>query len=87
MPGTGLLPCGFHLCPMSNLLEDPDHWRKRAQEVRSLADQLNDPEAKLTMKQIAEAYDLLAKRAAQRKWPGQDDKPQGDDPHGGRGSA
>jgi hypothetical protein len=56
---------------MSKLLEDPDHWRHRAEEARSLADQLNDPEAKLTMQQIAEAYELLAKRAEQRKWPGQ----------------
>ena len=64
---------------MSNLLEDPDHWRKRAQEARSIAAELNDPEAKATMQQIAEAYDLLAERAAQRKRPGT----QGADPHGG----
>jgi hypothetical protein len=77
MSGTGLYPSGFHFCRMSKLLEDPDHWRHRAEEARLLADQLNDPEAKLTMQQIAEAYELLAKRALQRKWPGQGTKPGG----------
>jgi hypothetical protein len=60
---------------MSNLLEDPNHWRQRAQEVRSIAEGLNDPEAKATMQQIADAYELLAKRAEQRKSPRQGTKP------------
>jgi hypothetical protein len=55
---------------MSNLLEDPKHWELRAEEARALADQLPDPEAKHLMQRVAETYDLLAKRAQQRRWPG-----------------
>jgi hypothetical protein len=55
---------------MSNLLEDPDHWRRRATEVRAIAEQMDDPKERLAMQRIAERYDLLAMRAEQRKRPG-----------------
>jgi hypothetical protein len=51
---------------MSALLNDPDHWRKRANEARASAEQVADPEAKMTMLSIANDYDKLAKRAAER---------------------
>jgi hypothetical protein len=44
---------------------DPKHWRQRAQEVRAIAEDLDDQEAKKTMLEIAEAYEqmvVLAKR-------------------------
>jgi hypothetical protein len=55
---------------MSNLLEDPDHWRRRATEVRVIAEQMDSPSERQAMQLLAERYDLLAVRAEQRKRPG-----------------
>jgi hypothetical protein len=51
---------------MSSLLDDPEHWRSRAEEGRSVAEQLSDPEAKRTMLRIAADYELLAEQAERR---------------------
>jgi hypothetical protein len=51
---------------MSN---DPVHWRQRAQESRVEADTLNDPDAKRTMLEIAEAYERLAVLTEKRGKP------------------
>jgi hypothetical protein len=53
---------------MSNAphFNDPDHWRHRAEETRILAQQMSDETAKKTMHGIADDYDKLAVRAAQR---------------------
>jgi hypothetical protein len=51
---------------MPFLLNNPAHWRLRAMETRLLADQLTDLVAKATILRIAEEYDQLATRAAQR---------------------
>jgi hypothetical protein len=45
---------------------DPAHWRQRAEEARLLAKQMNDEAEKKTMLGIADDYDKLAIRAAQR---------------------
>jgi hypothetical protein len=50
---------------MSSLLDDPEHWRSRA-EARSVAEQLSDPEAKRTMLRIAAEYELLAEQTERR---------------------
>jgi hypothetical protein len=42
------------------IIDDPTHWRQRAEEARSIADQLDDPIAKKTMLDIAHSYDRLA---------------------------
>jgi DNA-binding ferritin-like protein len=47
-------------------INDPKHWRKRAEEARIHAEQLTDPEARRMMLEIAEDYETLAKRAEQR---------------------
>jgi hypothetical protein len=47
-------------------INDPKHWLDRAKEARDLAEQMNDPEAKLTMCGIADDYEGLAKRAEER---------------------
>ena len=48
------------------ILNDPEHWRGRAEEVRSIADQLTDPESKGTMLRIARDYERLAEHAELR---------------------
>jgi hypothetical protein len=49
-----------------SLLEDPDYWRRRAEEARTIAEQMENPEAKQTMLEIAAGYDRMAQRAAER---------------------
>ena len=41
-------------------LNDPAHWRKRAEECRLTAKQLTDPEQMQTLLEIAARYDQLA---------------------------
>jgi hypothetical protein len=47
-------------------LNDPQYWRNRAEEVRTIADGMSDNTAKETLLDIAEKYDVLARLAAQR---------------------
>ena len=49
-----------------SLVNDPAHWRQRAQEARTVADQLSDLQAKAAMLRIADDYERLAKRAEAR---------------------
>jgi hypothetical protein len=49
-----------------SLLDDPEHWRSRAEEARTIAEQLSDPESKRTMLRIADDYERLAEHAKQR---------------------
>jgi hypothetical protein len=51
---------------MPLLLNNPDHWRLRAQEARLTASYLDDAEAKAAMLKIADEYDRLAARSAGR---------------------
>jgi hypothetical protein len=50
----------------ASLIDNPKHWCDRAEEVRTLAEQMNDPESKSTMLRIAEDYERLATRAQRR---------------------
>jgi hypothetical protein len=47
-------------------INDPRHWRERAEKARAHAEQMSDPEARQTMLEIAEDYEKLARRAEQR---------------------
>lgn len=46
------------------LMNDPEHWRDRAEEARRIAEEMADPEA--MMLGIADGYDRLAARAEKR---------------------
>jgi hypothetical protein len=51
---------------ISHFINEPDHWRARSEEVRNLANQMNDPESKDAMLRIADDYERLANRAENR---------------------
>jgi len=42
---------------------DPEHWRFRAEETRTIADQMTHEESRTIMRRIALDYDRLAKLA------------------------
>ena len=45
-----------------SFLNDPRHWRERAEEARSRADQIAEPQSKNAMLRIAHDYEVLAER-------------------------
>jgi len=53
----------FQVGMPESVLDDPEHWRARAEEARSVAEQLSDPESKRTMLRIADDYERLAEHA------------------------
>jgi hypothetical protein len=53
-------------CSMSNILDDPQHWRARAEEMRQLANPVSDITAKETILRIAHDYTQLARYAEGR---------------------
>jgi hypothetical protein len=50
----------------TRMIDDPSHWRQRAEEARAEAVKLSDPTMKQTMLEIAAAYERLAEIAARR---------------------
>jgi hypothetical protein len=53
-------------------INDPSHWLDRAKEARAPAEQIDEPEAKRTMRKNADDYERHAKRAEERaagRWP------------------
>ena len=52
--------------PPQSVINDPEHWRSRAEEARTIAEQMNDLPSKEAMLRIAKDYDRLAKRTEER---------------------
>ena len=48
-----------------NTLNDPKHWRKRAEATRAKADILADQSARQKLLRVADEYERLAQRAEQ----------------------
>ena len=52
---------------METRIYRPEHWHRRAEELRTLAAEgTRDPDSRSLLKQIADEYELLAKRAEDR---------------------
>ena len=49
--------------PSRKFVWDPEHWRFRAEEARTVADQMTHEEARTVTRRIANDYDRLAKLA------------------------
>ena len=49
-----------------NVPDDPEYWRKRAEEARALADQMKDAHTKSLMLGIAASYEKIGKWAGVR---------------------
>jgi hypothetical protein len=52
--------------PSRAFVWDPEHWRFRAEEARTVADQMTHEEARPIMRRIANDYDHLAKVAEEQ---------------------
>jgi hypothetical protein len=48
------------------LINNPQHWRDRAEEARVNAERMGDSESRRMMLEIADGYVRLAERAEQR---------------------
>ena len=44
-----------------------EHWRKRAEQARSRAELMHDPDAKATMLEVSQKYEAMADREARRE--------------------
>ena len=76
-PGIGdRISIGGGGVQMKTLLEDAEHWWSRAEETRTIAEIMTDPEARRIMFDIAEGYDRLAERAVERTGRRETDKLQ-----------
>ena len=61
-----LTRCANRGVAMPRVIDNPGHWRARAEESRSLAEQMKDADARRIMLGIADSYELLAERAFER---------------------
>jgi hypothetical protein len=50
----------------TSFIDDPKHWHDRAAEMRVLSDEMKEAEARRMMLKLADDYDKLGDRAAER---------------------
>jgi hypothetical protein len=67
----------------ASFINDPTHWHQRAEEARTIAEQMGDPQSKEAMLRIAKDYERLAERA-ERRAKGADNPHKAADPGSGR---
>ncbi|MBV8829694.1 MAG: hypothetical protein JO108_10765 [Acidobacteriaceae bacterium] len=48
-------------------LTDPERWRRRAEEMRRLGEEMRDPTTKRILLRLAIDYDKMAERADRRR--------------------
>jgi hypothetical protein len=53
--------------PERAVITDPEHWRKRAEEMRALSKEMNSAEGRRMLLKLAAEYEELAKIAEERK--------------------
>jgi hypothetical protein len=53
--------------PDRKLIDDPEFWRSRAEEVRTFAEEMKSRHGKAIMNRIADDYERLAQYAEQRR--------------------
>ena len=46
-------------------VDDPEYWRKRAEEARTIAERMTDAHTKSLMLGVAESYEKIAKWAGE----------------------
>ena len=51
---------------LASFINDPEHWLQRAEQMRILANEIDDGPARETVLRIANDYGRLAERAEQR---------------------
>lgn len=49
-----------------SIVNDPQHWRDCATQVRAMVENVVDPGAKETLLKVAAGYDDMARKAEQR---------------------
>jgi hypothetical protein len=49
------------------IMEDHEHWLKRAAEARAIAESMDDLVAKAQMLEVARSYEAVAKRIRERQ--------------------
>ena len=52
--------------PSRKFVWDPGHWRLRAEEARTVSDQMTHEQARAVMRRIANDYDRLVKVAEEQ---------------------
>ena len=62
---NALIVAASLLMPSRKLISDPEHWRFRAEEARTVVDQTHE-ESRTIMRRIANDYDRLAKLAEEQ---------------------
>jgi hypothetical protein len=51
---------------MAKRWDDPKHWRERGEQLLTLAEGVNDPDAKERLLKLVDDYEKLASRAQER---------------------